>query len=68
MAAEVVGTHNGFTFGAMTVEASAELPQGHTVVTVRAGGHTLEVYCSPTGRSLRVFRKGYGEMKVCREP
>lgn len=60
----LVNTQHGFRFGAMTVEATSVLPQGHTVVTIRTdAGQEIDVYCSPTGRRLRAFRKGKGEMK-----
>lgn len=61
MPAEVVGIPNGFKFGAMTVEATADF-NGTTVVTLRGeSGQKLEVYCSRTGRSLRVFKTKAGQ-------
>lgn len=64
MPARLTATENGFRFGAMEVFAVAELPQGHTVILVRAdGGAEIELYCSPEGRRLRAFRKGKGEMR-----
>lgn len=62
-------TRHGFNFGAMTVEATSVMPGGFTVITIRSdNGQEIEVYCSPTGRSLRVFRKHPygGEMKAAR--
>lgn len=59
-------TLHGFQFGAMTVEATASVGD-RTIASVKTnGGVTLEIYCSPTGRSVRVFRKGHGEMRVAR--
>lgn len=66
----VVLTEHGFQFGAMTVEATTSIRRRenegpHTVITIRTeAGVELSVYCSPTGRSLRVFRRGKGEMKL----
>lgn len=56
-------TEYGFTFGAMDVERTCTLPDGATVVTVRAGKKEIQVVVSPGGRSLRVFSNG-NEWKV----
>lgn len=59
-------TANGFHFGAMNVEAAASIGE-RTIVTIKTdAGIEVEVYCSATGRSLRVFRRGHGELKVAR--
>jgi len=44
----------GFTWGPVTVQRTAVMPQGHHVLTVNG----LDIYVSPTGRSVRVFRDG----------
>lgn len=56
-------TQHGFTWGPMLVERWASFPRssrGKTrVIGIRTpGGHVLNVYVSPTGRSVRVFRDG----------
>lgn len=67
--ARVVLTESGFRFGAMTVEATTSIERSpgrgeHTVITITTlAGQKLEVYCSPSGRSLRVFKKDKGELK-----
>lgn len=54
----------GFKFGAMSVEATAMLPEGRSVITIRTdAGRELTVYCSATGRSLRVFENNSRELK-----
>lgn len=50
----------GFTFGAMEVERLVKLPDGRTALRVRAGNNIVEIYASPTGRSLRVWKNGDG--------
>lgn len=58
-------TEHGFTFGAMTVEATAAMEDGRVCITVKTeAGQQIEVYASPTGRSLRAFKRGRGEMKA----
>lgn len=52
-------TSHGFEWGPAVVEAlgQVERPRGaYRVVRVRTGQHTLDIYISPAGRSLRVFR------------
>lgn len=44
----------GFTWGPVKVQRTAVMPQGHHVLTVNG----LDIYVSPTGRSVRVFRDG----------
>ena len=59
-------TRFGFTWGPMSVERCMTLsrPNGEArVVSVIAGGKTLHVYVSPTGRSVRVFDDFRGEWK-----
>jgi hypothetical protein len=59
-------TPSGFVFGAMEVSAVTELPGGTTVVEIKTeAGKAITVYCSPTGRSLRVFQSGkrHGELR-----
>lgn len=66
--ARVILTESGFRFGAMIVEATTSIERSpgkgeHTVITIiTSTGQRLEVYCSPSGRSLRVFKKGKGEL------
>jgi len=56
-----VNTDYGFQWGPATVErASLIRRQGgmYRVLQITAGGHLLNIYISPTGRSLRVFKDG----------
>jgi hypothetical protein len=60
-------TQYGFEWGPMTVTRYAQMPNGSRVVGIEVDGkRVLEVYVSATGRSVRVFRKGHGEMKANR--
>lgn len=66
-------TH-GFRFGAARVEATASVRRRaadageHTIVTVTTdGGVKLDVYISPTGRSVRVYRSRGGIDGVMKE-
>lgn len=62
-------TLHGFRFGAMKAEACMSLPGGRSVITITSdNGQRLDIYCSKTGRSLRVFahdanRNSLGELK-----
>lgn len=57
-------TEFGFTFGAMEVTRLADI-NGTTRVRIKTtAGRHIDVYVSPTGRSLRVF--GAGEWKAQR--
>lgn len=60
-------TDYGFVWGGgdgpdVEVTRCAEFPRdpgkAARIVTVKAGGHELEVYVSPTGRRLRAFLDG----------
>jgi hypothetical protein len=56
-------TDYGFDFGPMTVTRLMEF-NGQVCIRIETvAGQEIEVYSSPTGRSLRAFRKGKGEMK-----
>jgi hypothetical protein len=49
-------TDYGFTFGACEVTRLAALPDGSVCLRIATtGGKRIDVYVSPTGRSLRVF-------------
>lgn len=61
----LVSTDYGFTWGPLTVERTAIMPQGAHVITVRsAAGKTIDIYVSPAGRSIRVF-DGARELARC---
>jgi hypothetical protein len=52
-------TGHGFRFGAAEVRRSYSMDDGRVVVSVTPDqGQPLDIYISPTGRSVRVFRKG----------
>lgn len=55
-------TEFGFDFGSMTVERTCELDDERVVVTVKTPFRELSIYASRTGRSLRVFERGGGEL------
>jgi hypothetical protein len=58
-------TQYGFNFGPMDVEAIAAMDDGRVCISIKTtAGQHIEVYSSPTGRSLRVFKRGSGEMKT----
>lgn len=49
----------GFRFGPVLVWRYAGLPEDRRVVRIAADeGDPIDIYISPTGRSLRVFRGG----------
>lgn len=51
-------TDYGFQFGAALVERCAEI-RGTTITRITPDtGERLDIYVSPTGRSVRVFRGG----------
>lgn len=57
-------TSSGFVFGAASVEARASYSEGKargetTVIAVATGYDDIEIYVSPSGRTIRVFRKGW---------
>lgn len=60
-------TPYGFKFGSVTVERATSMSDGTTVLILTPdAGKRLEIYISPTGRSMRVFRdhkeaQGMGE-------
>lgn len=65
---EVAETQFGFTWGPVKVSRWASFPRGRgklcrVIGITGAGGHELTIHVSPTGRSIRVFRKGHGELK-----
>lgn len=68
MSVRLKATGHGFEFGPALVEAlsSIEWRPGrgeHVVVGVKTPFRDLNIYVSPTGRSVRVFY-GHKEMKV----
>lgn len=56
-------TQYGFRWGVTDVVRYAELPDGSICIGVETNGkRRLVVYVSPTGRSVRVFAEGEGEL------
>lgn len=53
----------GFNFGAMEVTRVGEI-RGAAYIHVKTPYRELQIYAFPTGRSLRVFDYGKGEMKL----
>lgn len=56
-------TQYGFIDGPVEVIRLATLPDGTICIQLKTKFARLNVYSSPTGRSLRVFRNGVGELK-----
>lgn len=56
----------GFNFGAAEVTRSFSR-DGAVWFSVKTPYRELQIYASPTGRSLRVFDYGKGEMKLPEE-
>lgn len=56
-------TQYGFRMGPLEVNRTMVLPEERPVVTVKTPYRELDIYASKTGRSLRVFEKGGGELK-----
>jgi len=53
----------GFMFGPIEVTRTMVLPGDRYVITVKTEkGGSIDIYASATGRSLRAFRNGRGEM------
>lgn len=50
-----VETPHGFVFGAAEITRAAIFPSGTVVNVKTACGRSIDIYVSPTGRSLRVF-------------
>ncbi len=55
---------NGFSWEQVKAEAWMDLGEGRKVVRVTTDHDSLDIYVSRTGRSVRVFRPGKGEMKA----
>lgn len=58
---EVTSTEYGFQWGPATVERLAVCERGnglYRVLQISTGRRRLDVYISPTGRSVRVFSDG----------
>jgi hypothetical protein len=52
----------GFAWGPVYVQRTTEI-DGRVVLTVTTDtGQSIDIYVSRTGRSLRVFKKGHGEL------
>lgn len=49
---------NGFVFGACEVVRAAIFPTATVLMVTTATGRSIDIYVSPTGRSLRVFSGG----------
>lgn len=63
MSIECVETEYGFRWGVAEVLRYASMPDGSICIGVEANGkHRLDIYVSKTGRSVRVFERGYGEL------
>lgn len=60
-------TQYGFNFGVMEVSRSFSR-DGAVYISVKTPHRELQIYASPTGRSLRVFDYGKGEMKLTDGP
>jgi len=58
--AEINGeiTEYGFRWGPMEVERLSEIRGRGYMLGIKAQGARLEIYVSPTGRSVRVYRGG----------
>lgn len=52
----------GFKWGPALVERCCTLPGDRRVITIRTDHRQLDVYVSATGRSVRVFERGHGEL------
>jgi hypothetical protein len=61
-----MNTQYGFTWGAMTVTRVTEI-NGYVVLQIEAGKKRINIYASPTGRSLRAFNGKGKELKVPNE-
>jgi hypothetical protein len=55
-------TEFGFNWGPAEVTRCATLPEDRRVVRVKTPHRTLDIYISATGRSVRVFEPGKGEL------
>ncbi len=56
-----MNTDYGFAWGPATVERVATIERAgkvYRVLQISSGGHLLNIYISPQGRSLRVFKDG----------
>lgn len=51
-------THYGFEWGPMEVPRASIFPDGSRCLIVSTPFGKLDIYASPTGRSLRVWRIG----------
>ena len=51
-------TQYGFKWGPMTVERSAEIPNGRHVLTVKTRSQAVEILVSPGGRRIEVWKGG----------
>ena len=62
--ADAALTRYGFTWGALKVERACDLPDDRVLLVVSTAHRSFDIYASKTGRSLRVFEPGVGELKV----
>jgi hypothetical protein len=62
MTESVEHTPYGFTWGPVEIQRTAEFEHGNgtyrCIGLMVDGKRVLDIYVSPTGRSVRVFRKG----------
>jgi hypothetical protein len=56
-------TDYGFEWGPVSVTRVCSLPDGRLLISVQTDHKHIDIYSSATGRSLRVFEHGKGEMK-----
>jgi len=54
----------GFRWGQLVVRRTSQLADNRCLTVYTDAGQSIDIYCSPTGRSLRVFGKGRGEMRA----
>jgi hypothetical protein len=65
MSADCCETQYGFRWGVTDVIRYAEIGDGSIAIGIEVNGkRRATVYVSPTGRSVRVFAPGKGELKA----
>jgi hypothetical protein len=55
-------TEFGFRWGPADVTRCCTLPGGRRVIQIKTAYRDFDVYVSATGRSVRVFERGKGEL------
>lgn len=56
-------TEFGSNWGPASVTRCAVLPENRRVIQIKTDHVELDIYVSATGRSVRVFKRGTGELK-----